>query len=335
MDVVRAGVGDGIASCMGCHGNPEMTLPLPSGEELRLFVDKTRFVGSAHGKRLACVDCHTSLGGGVVPHPTRHYANRRAYTTMLYEACKRCHFDNYTRTLDSVHFKALRSGKAGAPVCSDCHSAHYVHKPAVSRGRDSAACGKCHEEIYKRYASSVHGQALLSANNHDVPSCTTCHGVHNIGEASSNGFRLVSTELCARCHADAKLMEKYGLPSNVLKTYLEDFHGRTVRFKQQEGEAKDLKEPLCIDCHGIHDIKSVKDPSSPVVKANLQKTCQKCHSDASTYFPSAWTGHYEPSMSRAPLVFLIRWTYIILIPLLVGGLLLHIGLDVWRLVKNR
>ncbi len=35
----------------------------------------------------------------------------------------------------------------------------------------------------------------------------------------------------------------------------------------------------CWDCHGSHDILPVKDPTSPVFKLNLPKTCAKCHNN--------------------------------------------------------
>jgi len=222
-------------------------------------------------------------------------------------------------------------GRSGAPVCSDCHGSHYV-QPSH---QGSQACGRCHQKVYKAYAGSVHGKAFLAGNT-DVPSCTSCHGVHSIGEARSASFQLESPMLCAKCHADQALMKKYDLSPNVLKTYFEDFHGRTVGFHrtQKKPEAA-LREPLCVDCHGIHAIKSAKDPASPVVQANLQRTCGRCHEGASPTFSSAWMGHYEPGWRKAPVVYAIRLYYWILIPLMVAGLLLHIGLDLGRMVRNR
>jgi hypothetical protein len=130
-------------------------------------------------------------------------------------------------------------------------------------------------------------------------------------------------------------MAKYGLSADVLTTYLEDFHGRTVGFYQQQSPTINPSEPLCIDCHGIHDIRASTDPNSPVFKANLQATCQKCHKDASPNFPAAWLSHYEPSPDKASLVYYIRVYYWILIPMMIGGLILHIALDLWRLARNR
>jgi hypothetical protein len=92
---------------------------------------------------------------------------------------------------------------------------------------------------------------------------------------------------------------------------------------------------LCVDCHGIHDIAKVTGASAPAFRANLVKTCQKCHPGASANFPSAWLSHYEPSLERTPLVFLVKLFYKLIIPFIVGGLLLQILLHLWRTVVNR
>jgi hypothetical protein len=89
---------------------------------------------------------------------------------------------------------------------------------------------------------------------------------------------------------------------------------------------------VCTDCHGVHDIQAVNSPSSPVIKANLVTTCQKCHRDATANFPTAWLSHYEPTVNKAPLVFLVRTLYLVMIPFIVVGLLIHVFLDLWRTV---
>jgi cytochrome c553 len=130
-------------------------------------------------------------------------------------------------------------------------------------------------------------------------------------------------------------MDKYDISSNVFKTYLDDFHGKTVGFYQDQSSEVWPEVAVCSDCHGVHDIKPPDDPGSSVVKANLVKTCRRCHEDATTNFPSAWLSHYEPSMNKASLVFFIKQYYRFLIPLMVVGLGLNVVLDLWRLARNR
>ncbi len=90
----------------------------------------------------------------------------------------------------------------------------------------------------------------------------------------------------------------------------------------------------CTDCHGVHDITWVKGPGSSVIKANLLKTCQRCHKGAGPNFSSAWLGHYEPSLRHAPLVYLTKLFYMIFIPFVIGGLVIQILLHLWRVVVN-
>jgi hypothetical protein len=72
-----------------------------------------------------------------------------------------------------------------------------------------------------------------------------------------------------------------------------------------------------------------------VLKANLQKTCAKCHTGATQNFPAAWLSHYEPSLKKAPLVWAVGVFYKIFIPFIIGGLCLQILLHLWRVLVNR
>jgi hypothetical protein len=92
---------------------------------------------------------------------------------------------------------------------------------------------------------------------------------------------------------------------------------------------------LCTDCHGVHDISKVNEPGSRVLRANLVKTCARCHEGASDNFPAAWMSHYEPTWEKAPLVYGVQLFYDILIPFMIAGLLLQILLHFWRMVVNR
>jgi predicted CXXCH cytochrome family protein len=320
-------------ACLDCHSNPDLSITFPSGERLPLFVDTEAFEESVHGGRLSCDACHPAQTR--YPHSPLQVANHRDYILGYYQVCGRCHFENYAKTLDSVHYAVLTEGRKEAPTCADCHSSHDVTSPDEPRSRIPERCGTCHEDVYDEYARSVHGAALLEEGNRDVPVCTDCHGVHEIRSPEKPAFRLGSVDVCAQCHGDKERMEKYGISTNVLKSYLDDFHGKTFTFYKGQSTQVWPETPVCTDCHGVHDIVSVDSPDSPVLKENLLPTCRRCHADAGPNFPSAWLSHYEPSVSRAPLVFGVRWFYRFLIPFIIGGLMLHIALDVWRLARNR
>lgn len=319
-------------TCLKCHRDPSLSMTFPSGEVLSLYFDIETYRQSAHGDRLDCLDCHQRNKD--YPHPSLAVYSRRDFAWAEYEPCQRCHFENYTRTLDSMHFDAMAQGDADAPVCTDCHTAHAVGRLQESRTRIAQTCSKCHDEIYQAYGRSVHGSALWEENP-DVPDCTTCHGVHAIGGAATSSFRQASVELCAECHADKSLMDKYDISSNVVRTYLDDFHGKTVGFYQQQTSEVWPEVAVCTDCHGVHNIEPVDSPESSVVKENLVTTCRQCHPDATANFPSAWLSHYSPTMENAPLVFFVKQYYWVLIPMMVVGLALNVVLDLWRLARNR
>lgn len=318
--------------CLQCHEDPELTMTFPSGEVLSMYFDVEAYRESVHGERLDCIDCHQRHA--VYPHPALQIQSRRDYAHAEYEACERCHYENYTRTLDSMHFDAMAEGNADAAICTDCHTAHAVTSLEESGTKITQTCSNCHGEIYESYAESVHGSALREGNP-DVPDCIVCHGVHNIASATTALFRRASVDLCAKCHADKELMDKYDISSRVLKTYLDDFHGKTVGFYQKQTSEVWPDVAVCSDCHGTHDIKPVDDPESSVIKENLVNACRQCHPDATSNFPSAWLSHYEPAMDSAPLVYFIKLYYQVLIPFMVVGLALNVALDLWRLARNR
>jgi Doubled CXXCH motif (Paired_CXXCH_1). len=331
--VAQGAAADEIGECLTCHGNDSLSVTLESGEEAPLFMKGELLAGSVH-KNLRCTDCHAGLEQ--VPHPERHYKNLAQFRASFGEACKNCHFENYTKTLDSVHYGLQARGDVFAPTCVKCHGSHDIARPAQPRSRISQTCATCHRPISEAYAKSVHGRALFMEQNKDVPICTDCHRSHDIADPKSRAWLMNTPALCGKCHADGKLMGKYGLSTAVVSTYLSDFHGTTAAFGAKGRRA--ANEPvvaLCVDCHGIHDIGKVTGNSAPAFRANLVKTCRKCHQGASDNFPAAWLSHYEPSLERAPLVFMVRLFYKLIIPFIVGGLLLQILLHLWRTVVNR
>ena len=247
--------------------------------------------------------------------------------------------------MDSIHAKAQAEGKQEAAVCTDCHTAHSVQDwvddqtgetlPTV-RPLIPQTCAKCHSAIYEKYKTTVHGAALTEENNPDVPTCIDCHGVHNIEDATTAAFRVASPEMCAKCHTDPTRMAKYGISTDVLDTYVADFHGTTVKIFEQQSPDAETNKPVCYDCHGIHDIKRADDPEKGLhVQENLLTTCQKCHPDARENFPTAWLSHYIPSPERYPLVYYVNLFYLVFIPVLLGGMAILVVMDISRRTINR
>jgi predicted CXXCH cytochrome family protein len=315
--------------CIGCHGQP-LHLATRDGSRISLQMNPADLANSVH-QRLSCRDCH--FGFTAKEHPERSFRSPRDHTLASAETCRRCHFDKYTRTLESIHYELLSSGRQDAPVCVDCHGAHAIATGRLEKVVNARRCAQCHEDIYVVYKESVHGAAMLSEHNEDVPVCSDCHRAHDIPDPTTAEFHLTIPEICGNCHSNSRIAGKYGLSTQVVESYVQDFHGVTLRFYKKEGDLRPIA--TCTDCHGIHDIAKITAPGSPAVKANLVKRCQKCHPDATANFPDSWVSHYEASFDKAPGVFLVNLAYKIFIPFMVIGLGLQILLHIWRYAINR
>ncbi len=325
--------------CLGCHSSETMVKNFPSGEELSLFIDGAKFSQAVHGQEeIACINCHQAMAE--IPHPEFAVQTVRDAKFQLYTVCKECHLEQYTNVLDSVHQTALAGGDENAAICTDCHNPHTQTRITNKDTGDillgahlviPQTCARCHSAIYDTYKESVHGAALTEEGNQYVPTCIDCHGVHNIQDPRTDLFRNDTPLLCAKCHTNETIMKQYGISTNVVDTYVADFHGTTVTLFEKTDPELPTNKPVCTDCHGIHDIKAVDDPQAGIhLKENLLVKCQRCHPDATVNFPDSWMSHYDASPENFPLVYYVNLFYKILIPGVLGGMLLYVLTDIYR-----
>lgn len=338
------GNGTTMQECVNCHAGQagvDLHMPFANGEVVLVDIDPAEFSASVHGSILQCQACHQEMGG--YPHPDRRllYNSPRepAFLMRQYAVCGGCHPQAYADYLGSAHAQALTAGNGEAAVCSDCHGAHDIEagnaetaglalRPAVYR------CGKCHAQQFSQYRHSVHGRPLLELGDPNAPACVDCHGVHNIVRPTTAEFRRQSPYLCATCHADRELMRRYGLSTQIMDTYVADFHGTSAHLFPL-GQGQTLNQAVCHDCHGVHDIRSTIDPNSSIMRDNLLVTCQKCHADATINFPQAWIGHYEPTPYQNAPVYWIKSIYNIIFTLGMAGFIGHIVLDMGRVTVDK
>jgi predicted CXXCH cytochrome family protein len=318
--------------CAGCHTTAGLSTVLPSGETLSLTIDAGSLASSVHNG-LHCSSCHV----GIIkyPHATITVADYRDFQLKNNEQCKSCHQQQFNQVKDSKHNRALMAGNRDAAVCIDCHGNHDVTKPGLLRHKISTNCGKCHVSIFQQYIGSVHGKALLVNGNPDVPGCTDCHSAHHQEEPTTEAFRLRSPNLCAKCHANAKMMRKYNINPNVFNTYVADFHGLTVTLFKKQHPGQRINTAVCVDCHGIHDMQKATAANSSVVKENLLITCRKCHPDAASSFPDSWVGHFPPTRDRYPAVYYVTLFYRYLIPITIGGMAIFVLVDAGGRIVRR
>lgn len=332
-------------ACLVCHNMAGMEKTFPDGSTLPLTIDQALFNQSVHAEEgLTCVSCHTEITS--FPHPEVKEKSPREYALQQTQLCKQCHTEQFEKSMDGVHQKALASGNMNAAVCTDCHNPHQQLRlkdkqtgqlhPEV-RVAIPQTCARCHSTIYNTYKQSVHGAALTEENNPDVPTCIDCHGIHNISDPTSAQFRNDIPLLCARCHTDPQRMAKYGLSTQVLNTYVSDFHGTTAILFEKTSAIQPTNKAVCTDCHGFHDISPVDDPKSGIaLKQNLLVKCQRCHPDATTEtFTDAWLGHYIPDPQRHPIVYYVNLFYKFFIPTVLGGMAIFVASDIYRALRER
>lgn len=332
------------SSCLFCHSDQDLSVQLESGETLDLTIDPGAFDNSTHGSSgVTCVTCHSDIE--TFPHPPRTARDMREFKLDYYTICKDCHEEQFDLTLDSVHQRELAAGNNNAAVCTDCHNPHTQQRLTnessgelldYARLHIPETCAQCHSAIYDTYKESVHGSALTQQGNLDVPTCIDCHGVHNIQSPNTATFRNSTPFLCAECHTNNALMHKYGLSTEVLNTYVADFHGTTVVLFDKSFPDQPTNKPVCTDCHGVHDIARADDPNKGLqTRENLLARCQQCHPDATTNFPESWMSHYIPSPEKYPIVYYVNLFYKFFIPAVLGPMVLLVVMDFGRAMINR
>ncbi len=326
-------------TCLFCHQQEGMTAQI-GGQPLPLTINPEQFSASVHGtEAIRCVDCHSDIT--TFPHPEVTAGSPRDFSLKLYPMCQQCHIEQYNNALDSIHQRALAAGNTNAAVCTDCHDPHtqtrLTNKDTGelllgARYHIPQTCAQCHSTIFEAYRESVHGAALIEEGNQYVPTCIDCHGVHNIPDPTANTFHNSIPYLCAECHTNETLMGQFGISTNVLDTYVADFHGTTVKLFEETFPDQPTNKAVCTDCHGHHDILKVDDPNAGIaLQGNLLVKCQQCHPDATTEtFTASWMSHYDPSPDAFPIVYYVNLFYRIFIPAVLGGMTLYVLTDIYR-----
>lgn len=293
----------GKPACQTCHG------PV---HELVGHDDPKSLVNSAHVAQ-TCAQCHAS------PEIAKRTGVHLIQPLAAYNA--------------SVHARAIREGKAAAD-CASCHGSHGIlpaSDPAsmVNHLKVPETCSQCHGEIAEAFAASVHGQAATRGVR-EAPVCTDCHGEHRILAPTDPDSPVFASNVpkmtCERCHGDLRVSDKFGMASGVVSSFEDSFHGLAGRSGNQT-------VANCASCHGVHNILPSADPRSLVNKANLSRTCGKCHPGAGTRF-ALGPVHVNPEERQHAAVYWVRLVYLWIIWLTIGGMVLHNVLDMRRKVLS-
>jgi predicted CXXCH cytochrome family protein len=297
-----------------------------------------QYRGSTHGQLFArgnpdapeCGDCHSAHGT-----LGKADSNSPTFSRNVPALCARCHrtgkqaavrykgaqqniVENY---LESIHGKGLmQAGLTVTANCADCHSAHGElpasdPRSTVNPANVARTCSKCHRGIYELFTESVHSPNVTHTGK-KLPVSSDCHSAHSIQRTDLSNFRLHIMDQCGRCH------------ERIAETYFDTFHGKVSKLGY-------LTTAKCYDCHGSHDILPVTDQRSRLSRANIVKTCAKCHSGSHRQFAGYLTHatHHDPK--RYPFLFYTFWG---MTALLVGTLAVagtHTAMWLRRSLKER
>jgi len=305
------------SDCLECHNDKTLTKTNASGKEISLFVDAAKLGASAH-KTNSCASCHADLTGN---HPDDNIAARPV-------DCRQCHEGQSESYGASVHGLALKAGQADSATCRDCHDSHEVVPPVSPLSplhvlRQAETCGGCHDQAARDFAASTHGKAL-AAGVRDAPTCTDCHFEHKIRSLAKGSSRMISEDVCSRCHASERINTKYNLPADRVRTFFDSYHGLASQYGS-------TLAANCGSCHGYHKILPSTDSSSTIHPTHLVQTCGQCHPGANEKFALSKV-HVDISAAQsAPdlgsaINWWVRKLYVLLIFVVIGGMLVHNGL---------
>ena len=274
----------GVLNCNDCHStikeypHPDKVTPVKCAT---CHAEQANgLAGSVHsdGAEHPCSSCH---GDSHAIFP-KEDARSAVYPLNVPRTCGACHGSDamakkhglpnvYPLYMDSIHGFALsKEGLLVAANCQSCHGSHHIlsHKDPQSptyKANVPNTCGSCHAGITADYMNGVHGKAV-AAGRLGAPVCSDCHTAHAIEQPTADAFRMQSTPICGNCHKDK------------FSTYRDTFHSQLSSLGGYVETAR------CWDCHGAHEILPASDPRSPVNKANLVKTCGRCHAGANASF---------------------------------------------------
>jgi cytochrome b subunit of formate dehydrogenase len=221
-------------------------------------------VDSAAHEDVGCGECHTNV---------KDRKHRRGLEPLTdEESCGECH----ARTLRTVN-RSIHKDEAS---CNDCHGDPHQIKGidkrdcAVSSVNQLQQCGACHdtpEMPLELYITSEHGRALLLSGLTAAPSCSACHGSHQIAAVDDERSRtshLNSPEMCGECH------------TMLLDDWVnQGAHGAAW----QAGE----DGPVCTDCHSTH---AIVDPTSDESRLEAPDMCGGCHEEFLATFRHSFHG---------------------------------------------
>lgn len=251
--------------------------------------------------------------------------------------------------------------------CTNCHGDDILSskdpKSSTYHLRLAETCLKCHGQTasVKAFADSIHGRALSRSGLIVAPTCSDCHGAHDIRRPADPQSRVTKAhvpETCGKCHegiehqfgssTHGQLLargagggpacqtchtahaiqraESIGWQLSVIGQCGTCHANRIATFRDTfHGQVTTLGFRTvagCADCHGAHEILPASDARSPIAPANLVKTCGKCHENANENFVKFDPHADKSDRQRSPVLYYTTKFMVVLL----GGVFAFFGL---------
>jgi hypothetical protein len=260
-------------NCKSCHDN--------TAKNHLFHPQMQKATGMEGSKDVNCKGCHGTHTVESTKDPKAKF-----FVSKLTDACGQCHQEERAEHLVSEHFQKSTEHDPNSPNCIYCHvqpvTKGFKLSPVQLKINREKLCLDCHlnEKTAKtqfsksliEYDNSVHGQALQRGVE-EAPSCTDCHGVHNLQKANKSGSTINKfnvSHLCGKCHI------------SITHEFDNSIHG--ISLKKGNHDA-----PSCTHCHGEHGIRPVEGLTDRVftenhinkltVVENQMVYCVDCHTN--------------------------------------------------------
>ncbi len=150
-----------------------------------------------------CWDCHGKHD--VFP---LNSSDANVYRLTTPQTCGRCHEKQLSAYNQSIHGASIQKiGKLDTAVCSDCHTSHQIDSTEDDPVKLTITqnCGNCHDDAYKTYRATYHGQVSSLGYAHTAK-CFDCHSPHDtrkVDDPLSMVYKDNRLQTCQECHKGA------------------------------------------------------------------------------------------------------------------------------------
>ncbi|MDO8931391.1 MAG: cytochrome b/b6 domain-containing protein [Rhodocyclaceae bacterium] len=216
----RKGAAPKVAECSKCHEDLAKKMPA-EGKSLTPGMESVvkniaAYRNSFHARpnkedkahaNATCNDCHDTHTFFVPAKDAAAYGQWRLDTPSL--CGEKCHTDELDEYKESAHGKETQEKRnLKSAVCVDCHTTHAIGNTSANpiKLNITANCGGCHEENFKTYRATYHGQVGALGYAYTAK-CFDCHGSHGILKSDDPQSKVHPDnrlKTCRQCHNDKK-----------------------------------------------------------------------------------------------------------------------------------